>query len=266
MTRYPSSLQRPHRLRAGVVELRALADDDRTGADQQDGREVSPLAAFTQSLQRLVERDRAAPSRWRAAAWSRRPPGAGCRRAASATGSGSGRRRGTDQRGETRRTARPATRPRPAATLYTSPGAPALEQQAGRPPPRPARRSRSRTGSRLPVGTAVAPDRRAARRRSAKRGHDDTAGSGPARCAETARATMTRRPGPPPRLERRDLRADLAGGVGGHRRERIGFPAGRRRAHPVDLAGGDEQHGRIAAPGLPASGRAPPPAGRCPRR
>src|SRR5207244_4772114 len=65
-----------------IIELRALADHDRARADEQDAPEVSPLGHRARPAGCRSGRS-AAPSRWRPAAWTRRPRGEARRRHAS---------------------------------------------------------------------------------------------------------------------------------------------------------------------------------------
>ena len=241
-------LERPHRLGARVVELRPLPDDDGPGADQENGREVSPFghppvpAASASS-------EIAAPSRSPHAACSDSPPDTGCRRAAISAGSGTGSRLDPDQLWRAGRTGRGQSDPRPAAMLYISPGPSLAEQGRGTRPTTSRTSRRSRTGSRLPVGTvacARAPCLRAAARR--RPGRTNRVGW-PGPVCGNGRATIDAEPVAAPDFERRHLATHLARRVGRLRPQRIRLHPRPGLAGPVDLAARDHQQDR-GPPGI----------------
>ena len=142
----------------------------------------------------------------------------------------------------------------------------------GRPAPRPARRADRAPGPGCPSARVAAPDARATRSRSAKAG-TTYSGLWPGPGVGKRPGDHDAEAGPAPDLERRHLRAHLAGRVGRDRPQRVGLDPGRRRRRrrrprPVDtsrttgsrpaglaqrLGGGDEPGG---AGGVDLPGRA----------
>ena len=105
MTRYPSSLQRAHRLGAGVVELGALPDDDRAGADEENRGDVSALG-HVRGPARCGQGRSGQPTRWWCAAGSDPRSGSARSAARSSAASCTGRAVVAGQPGQHRRSNR----------------------------------------------------------------------------------------------------------------------------------------------------------------
>ena len=201
-------------------------------------------------LQDLVECDGRAASRSPPAAWRRRPPGAGC--PPSASGRDPARAPPAAPSSAARRRKSSCERDPLAARHVVRLARHAARRAAqDRRPPRPAHGGSRAPGRGSRSGRWRRPSAGPARSRAAKAGTTNRSLCPGPVCGK-GRATTTRSPVRRHDLERRDLRPDLAGGVG-RTAARAGRPpgAGARRRRPVHLARRDDEQDRVGFRPLP---------------